>query len=1292
MTASMGRRTGGGRARAVAAISWLVLLLAWPSWPLQHRPEARAEEPAPAASNVEFLRGLYALLDRGEVARAESSAVARIATSAWASHEDSLHHSDLLGLVLEARFASGRTSDSTVLPMAESLVSLREKLLDASHPDLATSLEYLGLLERERNRLGAAEQHLAGALRIRTRAPEPNAPDVVRCMAQLAPVLIATGRPAAAESLLVVALRRLGGSGAGMNPLEVQVRFHLAQARAALEDTTGVRSGFRDAIDAWGVPSNPVRLAVALHASGSWEMLRGNLSEAETLLDRALSLRRSLRPVSPDLPATLRDRARLHLLLGEPGRAQERLDEAESLSGRSAGPGSRESELLRGESLARLGRYEESLPHYARAGDLASARTTRDSADAASALQPAAVAESRLGRHRAADSLMRASLAIRRRLLGDEHPETVRSLLGLADLARGRADLDSALAFGERAVSVLERRSRPNDSRLADALIGLANSVRATGDVARSRALIERSLALLAGEGAGESLRYAEALGHFGLLLKDLGRLDEALDTLGRARSILVARLGGERSEVAAILNSMGTVQRRAGRLEAADSLYSRALGIWNRVAGEEHPETLPALRNLGNLALQRGDPVGARSRFERALAISKRVRGNLHPDVAACMLGMGNAAKVSRDFAGAAAWYRGAIDIQSSVMGPEHPSLGPPLHNLAVVLLETGRLAAAFDTALVLEDMTRRQFELVAATLTEDEALAYAAARPSGLDVALTCALSLGDPDRIWKAWDVQARSRGLVLDEMASRRRAMRQAGDRALAPYVEALARTSRELSTLTVLGPSDVSGDYRRALESARLRKDQAERALAEKSGEYRLRGSGRAGSVRSLPALLPEKSAVVAFVRYRRLERRREAGASRASEREGVPSYAALGVRARGTHAWMLDLGPADAIDSLVSKWQSESSQDPLRLRDPETAWASYLRLSEALRAAIWDSAGVRVEGAERVFVIPDGSLHLLNLAALASAPGKFLIETGPLLQQVSAERDLWAPSSGASTAEGLLVAASPDYDAATARSGNAGETEPSRSPCEAFGSLEFRPLPGTMSEQRRIVELWNRFQERLPGSKPVERSPARALTGGDATEEAFKAGAPGSRILHLATHGFFLGEDCGATPVAAVPDDWSEGGADRGPGTNPLLLSGLALAGANRRSWERGREDGILTAEEISSLDLDGVDWAVLSACETGLGELRVGEGVFGLRRAFQLAGARTIIMTLWSVRDDVARAWMESLYDTRLRKRASTAESVREASLQLLKSCRMQKIQPFPFYWGAFIASGAFE
>jgi len=192
------------------------------------------------------------------------------------------------------------------------------------------------------------------------------------------------------------------------------------------------------------------------------------------------------------------------------------------------------------------------------------------------------------------------------------------------------------------------------------------------------------------------------------------------------------------------------------------------------------------------------------------------------------------------------------------------------------------------------------------------------------------------------------------------------------------------------------------------------------------------------------------------------------------------------------------------------------------------------------------------------------------------------------------------------------------------------------------------------------------------------------LAGPDATETAFKVRAPEATIVHLATHGFFLEGPC----RSALDSTRGVGGVVTAE--NPLVLSGLAMAGANnRQNAGEGEDDGILTAQEVAAMDLSSVEWAVLSACETGVGEIRAGEGVFGLRRAFHVAGARTLIMSLWSVEDAATRAWMKALYEGRLREGRDTAEAVRQASLTILEDRRAKGLSDHPFYWAAFVAAG---
>ena len=341
---------------------------------------------------------------------------------------------------------------------------------------------------------------------------------------------------------------------------------------------------------------------------------------------------------------------------------------------------------------------------------------------------------------------------------------------------------------------------------------------------------------------------------------------------------------------------------------------------------------------------------------------------------------------------------------------------------------------------------------------------------------------------------------------------------------------------------------------------------------------------------------------------------------------------------------MVSLGDAAAIDDLVEEWRREGFAG-LGAGGPSAASERKLRqLGTQVRLRLWEPLAPHLAGAERVFIVPDGSVNLIPLSALPVGSTSYLVDAGPTIHYVSTERDLVVPAALSVVGHGLLALGAPSFanpspfvaPDSRATSGANRVSVPFRgtiSECPSFQTMDFGLLPATGKEATYVAGLWKEFG---PVASDASVGPKGTL-GRAADERSFKQLSPGNRVLHLATHGFFLG-DCasvldntrsvGGFVPRKKPTTASQKKAlattasapnPRATGENPLLLSGLALAGANRRAAATANEDdGILTAEEVASLDLSGVEWAVLSACDTGRGEIRAGEGVFGLRRAFQ--------------------------------------------------------------------------
>ena len=564
--------------------------------------------------------------------------------------------------------------------------------------------------------------------------------------------------------------------------------------------------------------------------------------------------------------------------------------------------------------------------------------------------------------------------------------------------------------------------------------------------------------------------------------------------------------------------------------------------------------------------------------------------------------------------------------------------------------------------SALQAEQAGLAHLRFTARYLPERQAMAYGAKRPRGLDLALSITASgaVSDPLRLF---DMVVQSRGAILDELASRSRAVGESDPQIAAINARVIAARQR-FANLVVRSLQEAVP--RALLDAARQQKEEAERDLAEHSAEARVELASVSIGLEGIRHALPSESVLVSFVRYERTPA--PAGAQQGYPSQTVPSYAAFVIRPGSPAPAFVPLGGAATLDALVQAWRNEASGRSLAAGRSLGAERAYLAAAGRLREAAWDPLSAFTAGATRIFIVPDGLLNIVSFAALPDRQGHYLAEGTAVIHYLSTERDLVVPETNVVAPRMLLAVGGPAFDnKATAP---VRTTAARRSGC-VQGRMRFDDLPASLCEVTEISKLW-----------PTSAADAvTVLSGNAANETAVKQSLVGRRVVHLATHGFFLDTNCapaiaGTRAVGGLVSASSKTATSL-PTENPLLRAGLALAGANRRGPAALDEDeGILTAEEIAGLNLQGTDWAVLSACDTGLGEIRAGEGVFGLRRAFQIAGARTVIMSLWSVEDRSAAVWMRKLYEGRLQRNLNTAaDAVHEANLAVLQDRRANSL-----------------
>ena len=583
-------------------------------------------------------------------------------------------------------------------------------------------------------------------------------------------------------------------------------------------------------------------------------------------------------------------------------------------------------------------------------------------------------------------------------------------------------------------------------------------------------------------------------------------------------------------------------------------------------------------------------------------------------------------------------------------MLGADHPDVNFVLADLGLALFEDTP-----DTALSLALRGAASFvnsqRATMQGLSETEALRLRESESgiSGVVLTLLSRMRTPTPEQVQSVINVVLPYRLLIFDELLSR---TRRREDPRFAPVVSAQEDYYKQL--LAGKGGGSAAQLATR-LEKAREGMERADRDYAAvDSGYLQARSAERAGTA-ELRRALPAGAALVSYVLYQD---------QLAQSTVPVHVYGAFVLPAGGAPASFVRLGTANQIDALVANWRKRLAEEW------ESAGLAPARADEVsrtagipLRARMWDPLAAKLRGARLVFVVPDGQIHLVNFSALPGSGNTYLAETGPSLHLLSAERDLLLPPVSKGT--GLLALGDPAFGASAVNG-----AVPTRrilrgvsGACLDPAGLSFEPLPASELEVRAIARLWTRTGE-----------PVQVVDQLRAGEDSVRSLGPGKRILHFATHGFSFRAVC---DTKADP-------------TGAFHLAGLALAGANRRLQSSSvASDGLLTMQEVSALRLTGTEWVVLSGCDTGVGEIAEGEGVLGLRRSFQLAGSRTVIMSLWPVEDESARQWMEALYARRLTGGQSTVEAVRGASLDLLRRRRSQGLSTHPLYWASFVAVG---
>ncbi len=876
-----------------------------------------------------------------------------------------------------------------------------------------------------------------------------------------------------------------------------------------------------------------------------------------------------------------------------------------------------------------------------------------DHVEVAAGMQNLAGVYQAQGKWAEAEALYTDALTMYKRLFRGDHPHLATCLQNLSVLHTAQGKLAEAEPLGRSALDMRKRLFTGDHPDLASSRQNLARLCEAQGKWAEAEALYADALAMYKRLFKGDHRDVATCLNNLADLHRVQGRLAEAAPLYADAIAMRKRLFKGDHHALATSLNNLAGVYHLQGKWADADALARDALAMQKRLFKGDHRDIGASLQNLAWLCETRGKYADAEAHSRDALDMCKRLYAGDHPDLAVCMNNLAVLHVSQGKLAEAETLYADALAMKKRVFNGDHADVAAALQNLAGLYMFQGKWADAEPLSRDALDMSRRLTIDFAKQKAEGEALTYSASLPLNRHVYLSLARtratrpqSTYDPATVYTAvWA----AKGTVARVFELRQLQARAVAEPAVAAALADLAATRRRRAEL-LLAPATTDPGV--------LQKRAAEfKALDEKIARHnkalpdRLPAVARADKLgdatsADLRKALPTDAAVVDFVRYTFFEFDNSRPVGQKEKR--TDRYMAF-VVTRDKVAWV-ELDTAASVDAAVGAWREAITSG----KDVPAA------VPAKVRELMWDKVRKELPAHVKVvYVSPDAVLCRVPWAALpGDRPDTILLEDFAVatIPHVPFLLDkLWPQDPLKNPPAGALVVGGVRYDADLAP---AAVTTRGADPLVKPGAkLGWSFLPGTAAETTGVS-----------AAATAKELAVTALKDSKATAPAVLAALPKAKYAHFATHGFFA--DSSFRSVFQLdPKDYEQ--SQRGErigraASSPLVMTGLVFAGANNPATP-GR--GIVTGESLIDLDLSGLDLAVLSACETGLGDVAGGEGTFGLQRAFHLAGTRDVVASLWKVPDQSTAALMALLYRNLWEKNLPPLEALRQAQLELYKN-----------------------
>lgn len=855
--------------------------------------------------------------------------------------------------------------------------------------------------------------------------------------------------------------------------------------------------------------------------------------------------------------------------------------------------------------------------------------------------------------------------------------------------------LPQAIEQLEKSVASYAKAHGNTDAQYAELITLLANLVAQSDDPARAEALFNEVINVTAKVHGETSLQSAIALNNLGRFYQQQGDFHKAEPLYLRARAIYQAAAGTTNEKYAMMVNNLATLYYEYGQDRQAEKYYLEAKRIFETTIGRDHPGYGLACNNLGALYYRKGQYIMATALLVRALNNREKALGREHPDYANSLNNMAMLYQVMEDWPKAEAAFLEVKNIREKVFGNQHPVYASACNNLAALYFKMGKteqareqleeallifkkifgtkhpdyIRAAINMAdwLEVNGQAEKAFDFLREAgaavmhhaqnnfsyLSENERETFFHQLSFYFESFYSFALKYQKKIPEVTGWVFQNNliTKGLLLKSYLNLENRIRKSGDDNLVKFYREWLNAKKLL-----LRAETFTADERKkeGLDEEALTQqvNRLEKELAMRSGAFREAVGSKTVTAEDICARLKSDEALIDMVRIR--------------YREPLHGFrdSVLYV------AFVLKPSHPQPEIVVLPEGKKMEKQSLAFYRDGIIKTVTSGRKDYRSYAAFWKPLAQSVTGFRKVYFVPDGLYHQINVETLFNPETEKYVADQVKIRLLGNSADLVQNQITGTIKQKPVVQLKvslfgyPDYSGsaneATARE-SFGETEKksSRFWDETTGTITV--LQGTLTEVSNIANMLK-----------VAGAQVKTFTGKQASEENLKqVDAPD--ILHIATHGFFW-------PVDEALDNVRSERVVQ----NPLRRSGLVLAHAEAglKGQLTEGEDGILYAAEVSTLVLENTSLVILSACETGLGEIRNGEGVYGLQRSFRQAGARAVLMSLWPVSDEATMEIMTVFY------KALISGKNKHDALDEARAI-IRKKYDHPFYWGAFVLTG---